>query len=268
MAVRADGTAGERAGIACIRERENCCIYQVDGIGWNNITGKHVMVESKCKSGPVDMGLCSDGTRFIGSGVNKSQILSRFDLIEHYGGIENVDSYIYFLDNSDQSEHYRKLHELCTEKEIRDLKKHGDGNDKFRLLVKKSDKQKVVIFNYRYLNNFNLTWEEYDKRVNYWGDEDTYCIKYNMKLDSPFSTLKCEIRDMKDGKLYIYAHDEDGLILDKVIPIEFVIGSMKQLLERNDGSFEKAVDDLNYDRNISNWLKYKIYNLNPTHSSR
>ena len=75
MAVRADGTAGERAGIACIRERENCCIYQVGGIGWNNITGKHVMVESKCKSGPVDMGLCSDGTRFIGSGVNKSQIL-------------------------------------------------------------------------------------------------------------------------------------------------------------------------------------------------
>ena len=31
MAVRADGTAGERAGIACIREREEEPFVRVDG---------------------------------------------------------------------------------------------------------------------------------------------------------------------------------------------------------------------------------------------
>lgn len=253
MAANADGTAGERAAMTFARKCMGFDVLQVDAIfrdEYNNMTD---MCEAKCKSHKIRYGgFTSDGKPFIGHGIDKHQVLSRFKLERWFHDCD-CRIWIYFLDCEERSEYYQLLDNLCTESQIRNMKP-SDMGDVVRLT-----KSGIVVFNVDFMHCNKLTRDEYDDRIKSWSkSSDSDFIETHVKSESKFTKDSLVIRDTKNGKIDLQMNYCGNTLVNHNIPVELLVGIYENALKDNKGDIHRIIDTLPYSQNIKAYLHNNV----------
>lgn len=259
MAINDMGQAGERAGFSFGREHGYDC-WQRDLCMINRETGEKVFLECKHKDHTVVFGdRREDGSCWIGTGLDRRQLLPMFDCIDNF----EVNGMLYFLIRETRMEYWLYIDDFGGKDFIQSLPIPCRTGD---VRISKNNGRPLVLFDIDKIRSNQLTLQEYDNRIREWGTDKydaTTIVSHALELEGKYTHDKLKIRDIGNGLMNLTATYKREKFIDKQVPIDLVIGIIHDKLESCDFCWDKVIDSLGYERRIKEYIKNQMVDTDP-----